>query len=566
MKIIICNLVLLFIITLTGFAQSENVPAFPGAEGSGKYVSGGRGGRVIYVTNLEDNTSQGSLRYAINQSGPRIIMFKVSGTIKLKSKLSISQPNVTVAGQTAPGDGITLRDYSVEIKTDNVILRFLRFRMGDKTAQEDDALWGRRHTNIIIDHCSLSWSTDECGSFYDNEKFTLQWSILSESLRNSVHDKGKHGYGGIWGGRGVSFHHNLLANHDSRNPRFCGSRYSNKPDEELVDHRNNVIYNWGANSCYAAEGGRYNMVNNYYKAGPATSSSKKARIIQAWPDDGSNNQPKGTYGTFYIDGNYMTASSSTTENNWNGVDMSSSFSTLAPGVTKDDLKSDTPYPFVAVTTHTAETAYEKILEYCGASLARDSVDRRILKDVKNGTASFPDGGNGSTNGLIDSQDAVGGWPVLVSSDAPADTDEDGMPDEWEIANNLNPEDPGDAQLKSLDGIYANIEVYINSLVADIIEAQNEDSIITSINDIEIGKNDSNDLKIHINNASNELMLSHKTEIVDIRIYSITGQLMLNKSFNQNKLNINISELKSGIYIVSARDANNQIYSKKIVRL
>ncbi len=555
------EIILLFtlLIMFTGFAQEENLPAFPGAEGSGQYVTGGRGGRVIYVTTLEDNNNIGSLRYAINQSGPRIIMFKVSGTIQLTSRLNISKSDVTIAGQTAPGDGITLRDYPVVVNTNNVIIRFLRFRMGDVTDQEADALGGRRFKNIIIDHCSMSWSTDECASFYDNELFTLQWSILSESLRNSVHEKGKHGYGGIWGGRGVSFHHNLLASHDSRNPRFCGSRYSNKPDEELVDYRNNVIYNWGGNSAYAGEGGRYNMVNNYYKAGPAT--SKKSRIIEPYADNGGNSQPAGTYGTFYIEGNYMTASTSVTNDNWLGVDMHSTFSTYAPGVTKNDIRSDTEFPFAPLTLHTAEKAYEKILGYVGASLVRDSVDLRIIHDTETGTVTYPDGGNGSKNGLIDTQSAVGGWPVLQTGDSPTDTDEDGMPDEWETANNLNPEDPGDAQLKSVDGLYPNVEVYINSLVSSIVEAQNEDGILTSIKEIFIEKDP---VMAYWNNSSKEIIVNHSKLIKRIRVFSVTGVLYADRSFYSPSVRMKLDDIQPGIYLVRIIDENNQVFSQKIM--
>lgn len=445
----------------------EEALAFPGAEGFGQHVTGGRGGKVIYVTNLNDS-GNGSLRAAINTPGSRYILFKVSGTIKLNSDLNINYGDVTIAGQTAPGDGICIRDYSTVVKADNVIIRFLRFRMGDLARQENDALWGRRRKDIIIDHCSMSWSTDETSSFYDNENFTMQWCILSESLRNSVHGKGSHGYGGIWGGQGASFHHNLLADHDSRNPRFCGSRYTNRPDLELVDFRNNVIYNWGGNSSYAAEGGSYNMINNYFKAGPAT-DSHRTRIEQPYPDNGSNAQPAGTYGKFYVDGNYVTASASVTENNWLGVEPHSSMDEY--GITKEDLKAEAAFETAPITMQTAQEAYEKVLDYAGASLSRDIVDDRIVNDTRTGTVTYADGGNGSTDGIIDTQNAVGGWPELEGIAAPEDSSGDGMPDEWKLEMGLSPE-KAETNGKDLSTAYDNVEVYINSLVESIISKQN----------------------------------------------------------------------------------------------
>lgn len=541
---------------LSGNARAQGLPAFPGAEGHGKYTTGGRGGRVIYVDNLNDDNNPGSLRHAINQTGPRTILFRVSGTIRLKSNLNINNGNVTIAGQTAPGDGITIRDYTVFVNADNVIIRFMRFRMGDVTNQENDAIWGRNRRNIIIDHCSLSWSTDEVGSFYDNENFTLQWSILSEGLRNSVHDKGTHGYGGIWGGRKASFHHNLIAHNDSRNPRFCGSRYSNRPGDELVDFRNNTLYNWGANTAYAGEGGRYNLVNNYYKAGPA--SSNRNRILQPYADDGSNSQPRGTFGIFYITGNTVTASTINTNNNWLGVHLHTSFSTHAPGITISDIRSDQEFDAGEVTTHTALTGHQKVLAYAGASLKRDAVDLRIIHDATNGVATYTDGGNGSRNGLIDTQEAVGGWPELFTSDAPADSDNDGIPDFWEDANGLNKYDPGDALQSTVDGQYPNLEVYLYSLVADITDNQLKDNI-TSINTRL--QHAAVEPEISWNPASGKVTIHHVHRIQTVQVFLVNGSLVQSYQVRDHYAELFIRE--RGILLLRIIDENGMGFSRKI---
>ncbi|MBN2697205.1 MAG: T9SS type A sorting domain-containing protein [Bacteroidales bacterium] len=435
------------ILTL-GMAMEAQLPAFPGAEGFGAGATGGRGGTVYEVTNLND-AGPGSLRAAVEAYGKRTVVFRISGTIELQSRLSIKNNDITIAGQTAPGDGICLRNYPLIVDADNVIIRFIRCRLGDVSDTEDDAMGGRNQQIIIIDHCSMSWSVDECASFYDNVNFTLQYCLLSESLYASQHDKGNHGYGGIWGGRGVTFHHNLLAHHTSRNPRWCGSRYSNLPDEELVDHRNNVIYNWGFNSCYGGEAGNHNMVANYYKYGPATNNSVRDRIVN--PDDNENG-----YGTYYVEDNYVYNFPYTTSNNWNGVD----------GITetiKDQIRLTEPLPAPAITEHTAVEAFEHVMAKVGAVLPkRDVVDTRIIYETVTGTAQYG-GEYGDAKGIIDTQGTVGGWPTLQPTAAPADSDHDGMPDEWEDANGLNKNDAFDRNGDMKGEGYTNLEYYLNSL-------------------------------------------------------------------------------------------------------
>lgn len=448
----------------------EEAYAFPGAEGFGRKVTGGRGGKVLFVTNLEDS-GPGSLRSAVQSSGSRYVVFNVSGTIELKSALKIRNNNITIAGQTAPGDGICIKNYPVEVSADNVIIRFLRFRMGDEAQQEADALGGRFHKNIIIDHCSMSWSTDECVSFYANEDTTIQWCIVSESLRNSVHVKGAHGYGGIWGGRYASFHHNLLAHHDSRNPRLGEEAGKSFALTDLVDLRNNVIYNWGSNSCYGGEAMNVNIVNCYYKPGPA--SKNRERIISIDKNKDPASEIYNRWGKFYIDGNYIEGSERATEDNWTyGVynQFHSSY-----GIVSDEekvaMRLFSPHSIEDnVFTHTAQEAYDRVLDYAGASMIRDAVDIRIIENVRTGTYTA-EGSNGSSKGIIDSQCDVGGWPELKSTVSPADTDNDGMPDEWETKMGLDP-NKANANGNDLSSAYDNIEVYINSLVYEIINRQN----------------------------------------------------------------------------------------------
>ena len=440
-------LIIFALISTAHFSLAQQL-AFPGAEGFGQFTTGGRGGKVIEVTNLNDS-GVGSLRAAVEADSARTLVFRISGTITLNSKLTIRNGNITIAGQTAPGDGICIKDEQFSVAADNVIIRYIRFRPGDEKQIELDALGGVRQKNIIIDHCSMSWAIDEVVSFYDNENFTLQWCLISESLYHSYHSKGNHGYGGIWGGKGASFHHNLLAHHSSRTPRFCGSRYHGEPEKEIVDHRNNVIYNWGFNSAYGGEAGNQNMIANYYKAGPATNlGSMKYRIVSPSHDD-----KYGPYGKWYIADNYVYEYSNITADNWAG------------GVQGDYWQTVTrvyePLPYAPVLTHSAEDAYDLVLSDAGAVLPkRDSVDMRIIEEVKTGTATYG-GVWGTGSGIIDSQTDVGGWPTLHSVPAPTDTDHDGMPDDWEIKYDFNPIDPSDNIEDSNNDGYTNIEEYLN---------------------------------------------------------------------------------------------------------
>jgi hypothetical protein len=356
-----------------------------------------------------------------------------------------------------------LKNFATEIRAGNVIIRYLRFRCGNEklASAEQDALNCMRQSNIIIDHCSMSWSIDEAASFYDNKNFTLQWSIISESLYSAGHEKGEHGFGGIWGGMGASFHHNLLSSHTSRNPRFNGSRFSRDSANEIVDFRNNVVFNWGFNSGYGGEEGKQNIVNNYYKAGPATRSGElKYRIFdltQVFFIKEIN--PDTMYaGRFFIEGNMVEGYENATKDNW-GVGVQK-----ATEEQKRRSRALQPFEFGTIKTESAKEAYENVLKDAGARLPRrDPVDERILNEVKSGICQY--GGKfGAASGIIDSQSAVGGWPELKTYNVPADTDRDGIPDAWEKQKGLDPADPADASTTKLHTYYSNIELYINSIV------------------------------------------------------------------------------------------------------
>jgi pectate lyase len=459
--------------------QAQGLVAFPGAEGAGRFTSGGRGSAavpttVLEVTNLNDDGKPGSLRYAAQLSEAkapaRTIVFRVSGTIHLLSPLTFSKGNTTVAGQTAPGDGICLADYPVSVKANNVIVRFIRFRMGDKNQNKgfvdgaggDDAFGGLRNNHLIIDHCSMSWSTDEAMSVYEGDSTTLQWNMMAEPLNYSYHFEGgdtdyeRHGFGGIWGGQHASFHHNLFAHCKNRTPRFNGSRYTHPAGFENCDFSNNVIYDWGENNVYAGEGGNYNIVNNYYKYGPSTNEKVKAQVLNPYKID----KEKGRlpYGKFYLTGNYVDGSPAVTARNWRGVVMNG-------GTAADTAQSkvDAPFSLGPTTLQTAPAAYEAVLRGAGAiAPRRDTLDQRIIREVRTRTGTIIDVQGHYPHGTPYSVSQKA-WPMLKSTAAPVDTDHDGMPDAWETAHRLNPKNAADRALRATDG-YTNLESYLNSLV------------------------------------------------------------------------------------------------------
>ena len=376
--------------------------AFKGAEGCGKYSLGGRGGKEYVVTSLADDGSEGTLRHAVEAEGPRIVTFAVSGDIHLTAPLNIENPYLTILGQTAPGEGITLRDHNVYITADHVIMRYLRMRLGSEAKVEADAVGARHCRYLIIDHCSISWATDENASFYNFADATIQWCIISEALNSSVHHKGKHGYGGIWGGRNVSFHHNLFAHNNSRNPRFDHPRLYWNNDllhyRGTVDFVNNVVYNWGMKAIYGGEEGWFNVRNNYFRPGPATRT-----LDGEWLDISTSETTSMIPGNFHVSGNRYDVSA-VRKGNSEGKLPDYVKITGRQRVYEENSKK--PFAIrVSLPEQDADAAYKAVLRSAGASQKRDALDRRIISEVKKGLALYKGSVTGIP-GIIDDEDDV----------------------------------------------------------------------------------------------------------------------------------------------------------------
>lgn len=587
---------------LMSAAALAQAPAFPGAEGHGRYVTGGRGGRVVHVTNLNDSGT-GSFREAV-KSGNRIIVFDVAGVIALKSDLKFAD-NITILGQTAPSPGITLRYYTVQPGNNNII-RFLRIRRGEEKNINDgaDATWQRNKTGIIFDHCSFSWSIDEVASFYDNNNFTMQWCTVAESLTNPGHSKGAHGYGGIWGGKLASFHHNFVGHLMNRGPRFNGARYgwtgytSNKDYDtykwenpvqaENVDFRNCVMYN-AQGTCYGGPGGgQINIVNNYYKAGPSQSlkettqngikvdvSTGKERenqeritlVTVSTSSNSDKNHPEFYEMTsrYFINGNTTeTTKRSVTKNkDWKGVTYDKGTYTLNDeiysadkknlygdavehktinGVSCVKIKMDTPAPTGEVTTHSAVESFSKVLSYSGASLYRDEIDARYMEEAKTGTARYK-GSITKSPGIIDKVSDVNGYTEAnfdtASRPADFDTDKDGIPDAWEITNGLDPNDGSDALTYSLDS-----KGYYTNL--EVYANSLVEDIMKQGNADAESKVDEYYPAWKNPTGISQIITSNPSELAEVKYYSLNGTLL---SAPQKGINIRKMLFQNGKTVV-----------------
>ncbi len=442
------SLVIFFAMLATLFIPetAASLPAFPEAEGFGAQSIGGRGGKVLFVTNLKDSGS-GSLREAVEANDSRMVIFRISGTIDLKSAIVITKPYITIAGQTAPGDGICLKNYALVIAADHVIVRHIRCRPGDNAKAESDSLSLSSGRDIIVDHCSTSWSVDETLSASSRGRLgnvTVQWCIISESLHDSIHHKGPHGYGSLIRGglgNGYTYHHNLYAHHHARLPR--PGNYIDRSEDPagfILDFRNNVIYNWAGRAAgYNADGSngtnsitKINFVGNYYKAG--INSTGSLAFSESTPS------AKAFFSGNCMNGRYPDDPCSLV-----------SFSRFSD----EDLRAyklSSPIPVPAVKTDDAITAYKRVLVDAGAVLPkRDIVDSRIVNEVRNGTGK-----------IIDDEQQVDGWPELISTEPPQDSDRDGMPDDWEIQYGFDSENPADGNGDPDADGYTNLEEYLNS--------------------------------------------------------------------------------------------------------
>ena len=482
----------------------QGLLAFPTARGFGKFVSGGRGGKVVEVTNLEDdpaNPSEGSLRWALTVAGKEnaTIVFRVSGVIKIgvnaqkKRELRAGLKNVTIAGQTAPGDGILIRGGKVNLGgSDNVIIRNLRFRVGEideaDLAKATDSrfiagagLGIENAKNIIIDHCCFGWSGEENMTIYDDHFMTVQWCIIHEGLYNAGHQKGARSFGSQWGGSPATYHHNLLAHNYNRSARLNGASSTTEDRNVFLEYFNNVNYNWGKkNSCYGGENeaGTYsshecNFVGNYYKPGPSTPSSNYFMELSAARSGKSLNENPSRW---YFADNVMEGNAAATADNWSAIHNNTTYT--VEGMKSESLVYPSPeytrlekcqfddYDKYRTPTESAVEAYEHVLAKAG-TLNRDVIEQRLVDEVRNKQAQYK-GTTLNKAGYIDSPEDAEGWPTYASGTPVMDEDHDGMADDWEIANGFDPTNADDRNVIASPEGYTALEIYLNSLMGETI--------------------------------------------------------------------------------------------------
>jgi len=603
LKLIRCAFVLVFSLVANEMLCSESIElkAFPTAQGYGKYATGGRGGNVVAVTNLQDydlateSPIPGSFRWAFTQYQdsvknrfgvwkyfyrPITIIFKVGGVIDLKADFSMNRDSVTIAGQTALGEGICFKGYTLKFGGHrNGIIRFLKSRPGDVTGTETSAARWENGGNFIFDHCSFSWGIEETTHFSSADNFTIQWCLVSESLYNSIHKKGERGYAAQWGGQYSTYHHNLLAHHNNRSPRINGA---NKNDiKALVDYRNNVNYNWGSSgACYGGEWestssgfSHVNFVNNYYKPGPATPGS----LYFAAPSYQRDGVTAMGYAKWYFSGNFMEGNVEKTTDNWLGVNTSSVGSKENIYSADEFFKTDGVLENHGDYTETAENAYTSVLVGAGAIYPkRDAIDARVVGEVSGSVAiersvyandSVNTPIKGTSSGIIDTQknlkpegagDDWDAWasyyPTIDQLQAPVDSDQDGMPDSWETANALNPNDSTDGNRLMTSG-YTALEVYLNGLVGETIPL----TFASGVENIDFSS-----VEIFPNPVKDQLCIKSSLPVQGYSICDLSGRQLASCS-GYPISSIDVSRLTSGIYILSLESTTGKQSQFKFVK-
>lgn len=530
--------VLAVLVMLTPSVFAQSIPAFPGAYGYGADTPGGRGGDVLFVTNLNDS-GPGSLRAAVEASGPRIVVFRVAGVIELESRLTIRNPHITIAGQSAPGSGITLANHPLVIKSVHVVVRHLRVRPGDRAGEEMDAVWVNNSSHVVLDHLSTSWGIDETLSVTQSNDVTVQWSFITESLNDSHHSKGEHGYGSLIGHEGgITFHHNLYAHHRSRNPRPQAG--TTGPGLDL-DFRNNVIYDFRDRAGYTMgrEKMRINYVGNYVKPGPSTKSGLAGYAFMI-ENNSATYDAEETVRLFVTD-NMVEGFPEKDDDN----------ASMIAFAFENDLV-DSPFPMPEIPTDGAETALQRVLDEAGATLpVRDAVDARVVEQVRSGTG-----------GIIDSQTDVGGWPEHDAGEVPEDADEDGMPDEWETAYGLNPNDPSDGPA-DLDGDgYTNIEEYLNATNPTNVSAPSDEVPRT----VRLAQNYPNPFN-PVTTITYDVALPgpHRLVVLDVLGREVAVLADGQHATGTYEVRFDANALPAGLYLYSLR-GNGQVQTRKMTLL